>query len=107
MLIAMAPASWNADAAMYGAKARGRARAELYARAGWRLPERIDRVYDPSLAERVLGFRCRTGFAAVLRALRAGEPLPFAHDPSYVSPREAVEGGVAKSGATALTAGSV
>jgi UDP-glucose 4-epimerase len=61
--------------------------AELYARAGWELPRHIDRVYDPSLAERVLRFRCRTDFAAVLAALRSGSALPFAHHPSYVSPR--------------------
>ena len=63
-------------------------RAELYARAGWSLPASIDRVYDPSRAERLLGFRCRTDFAAVLEALASGEQLPFAHDPSYVSPKE-------------------
>lgn len=62
--------------------------AELYARAGWRLPEHIDRVYDPSLAERELGFRCRTDFAAVLDALRLGRALPFVHDPAYVSPMQ-------------------
>ncbi len=62
--------------------------AELYARAGWELPRSIDRVYDPSLAERVLGFRCRTDFGAVLEALRSGSALPFAHQPSYVSPLE-------------------
>ena len=62
--------------------------AELYARAGWRLPDHIDRVYDPSRAEAELGFRCRTDFAAILRALVAGGQLPFAHDPSYVSPKE-------------------
>lgn len=54
--------------------------AELYARTGWGLPAHIDRVYDPDLAERVLGFRCRTDFAAVLAALRTGSPFPFAHD---------------------------
>jgi nucleoside-diphosphate-sugar epimerase len=64
--------------------------AELYARLGWELPEHIDRVYDPSLAERVLGFRCRTDFAAVLGAIEQGSQLPFAHDPSYVSPKERV-----------------
>jgi hypothetical protein len=53
--------------------------------------ERIGRVYDPSLAERVLGFRCRTDFAAVLAALRQGEPPPFEHDPGYVAPRIAAE----------------
>jgi nucleoside-diphosphate-sugar epimerase len=62
--------------------------AELYARAGWTLPDHIDRVYDPAKAERLLGFRCRTDFAAILQALREGRPLPFAHDPSYVSPKE-------------------
>lgn len=62
--------------------------AALYARRGWRLPDHVDRVYDPSKAERLLGFRCRTDFAAVLGALEHDEPLPFAHDPSYVSPKE-------------------
>jgi nucleoside-diphosphate-sugar epimerase len=60
--------------------------AELYARHGWRLPARIGRVYDPGKAERRLGFRAATDFAAVLGALRTGAPLPFAHDPDYVSP---------------------
>jgi hypothetical protein len=58
----------------------------LYSMRGWRLPESIGRVYDSSRAERVLGFRCRTDFAAVLNALETGAPLPFAHDASYVSP---------------------
>jgi len=62
--------------------------ADLYERAGWRLPAYIDRVYDPSRAERDLGFRARTGFAAVLAALRDRRPLPFVHDPNYVSPKE-------------------
>jgi nucleoside-diphosphate-sugar epimerase len=66
--------------------------AELYARAGWRLPDHIDRIYDPSRAERVLGFRCRTDFTSVLDSLAAGQPLPFAHDPNYVSPKEGVHG---------------
>jgi nucleoside-diphosphate-sugar epimerase len=61
---------------------------DLYARAGWSLPASLDRVYDPSRAERLLGFRCRTDFAALLHALENGEQLPFAHDPSYVSPKE-------------------
>jgi UDP-glucose 4-epimerase len=60
--------------------------AELYARRGWRLPASIGRVYDPGKAERLLGFRAATDFAAVLQALRTGAPLPFAHDPDYVSP---------------------
>ena len=58
----------------------------LFARQGWRLPQRIGRVYDSSLAERVLGFRARVDFAAVLDALRTGSPLPFTHDPGFVSP---------------------
>jgi nucleoside-diphosphate-sugar epimerase len=62
--------------------------AALYAERGWSLPAYIDRVYDPSRAGRLMGFRCRTDFAAVLAALREGRQLPFAHDPSYVSPKE-------------------
>jgi UDP-glucose 4-epimerase len=60
----------------------------LYAERGWSLPEHIDRVYDPDRAERRMGFRCRTDFAAVLDAIASGGRLPFAHDPSYVSPKE-------------------
>lgn len=65
----------------------------LYAARGWTLPESIGRVYDAALAERVLGFRCETDFAAVLAAVRDGGPLPFAHDPGYVSPKERGGGG--------------
>jgi UDP-glucose 4-epimerase len=61
----------------------------LYAERGWALPAHIDRVYDPSRVERRMGFRCRTDFGAVIEALAAGDDLPFAHDPSYVSPKEA------------------
>lgn len=63
---------------------------DLYARAGWRFPASISRVYDASLAERRLGFRCDTDFAAVLDALRSGGPLPFAHDPSYIAPTRSI-----------------
>jgi nucleoside-diphosphate-sugar epimerase len=62
--------------------------AELYAARGWTLPATIGRVYDAGHAERRLGFRCRTGFAEVLAALRDGTPLPFAHDPTYIPPKE-------------------
>ena len=58
----------------------------LYAARGWVLPERIDRVYDPSRAERRLGWRASTDFGSVLAALADGTPLPFAHDPHYTSP---------------------
>ncbi|WP_395392058.1 NAD(P)-dependent oxidoreductase [Novosphingobium sp. BL-8A] len=60
--------------------------ADLYARQGWVLPERIERVYDPAKAERLLGWRARTDFASVLAALRQGDPLPYAHDPAWISP---------------------
>ena len=60
----------------------------LYAARGWRLPVSIGRVYDASAAARDLGLRPRTDFAGVLTALRSGAPLPFAHDPSYTSPKE-------------------
>lgn len=59
---------------------------ELYAACGWQLPRHIDRVYDPALAERLLGFRAATGFAQVLAALRDNRELPFAHDARYISP---------------------
>jgi len=62
--------------------------AALYARRGWELPSSIDRVYDAGLAERVMGFRCKTDFAAVLEALRNNAELPFAHDADYISPKE-------------------
>jgi hypothetical protein len=58
----------------------------LYARAGWVLPERIERVYDPAKAERLLGWRARTDFGAILDALRHEAEMPFAHDPEWVSP---------------------
>ncbi|CAH0496165.1 NAD(P)-dependent oxidoreductase [Novosphingobium sp. CECT 9465] len=60
--------------------------ADLYAAKGWSLPSSIGRVYDASHAERRLGFRCATGFAQVLDALRESRPLPFTHDPGYTSP---------------------
>ncbi len=63
--------------------------AALYAARGWVLPQTIDRVYDAGLAERVLGFRAATDFGSMLDALRAGAPLPIAHDADYVSPKEA------------------
>lgn len=74
------------DAAAVIARAFPEAHA-LYAARGWTLPASIGRVYDAGLAERVLGFRCETDFAAVLSALRRGEPLPFVHDPRYRSAR--------------------
>lgn len=60
--------------------------AELYARAGWVLPDRIERIYDPAKAERLLGWRAKTDYAAILSALREGTSLPFAHDPDWISP---------------------
>jgi UDP-glucose 4-epimerase len=62
--------------------------AELYAARGWVLPDHIDRIYDPAKAERLLGWRAETDFAAILSALAHGAQMPFAHDPSYISPKE-------------------
>jgi UDP-glucose 4-epimerase len=62
--------------------------AALYAARGWHLPIYIGRVYDASLAERELGFRAESDFAAVLKALTQNSPLPFVHDPNYTSPKE-------------------
>lgn len=64
----------------------------LYQKRGWRLPHSIGRIYDSSRAERVLGFRCRTDFSRLLDAMRTGEPLPFDHDPNYISPSAALAG---------------
>ncbi len=61
---------------------------ELFARRGWVLPASISRVYDAGYAERRMGFRCRTGFADVLDAMREDRELPFAHDPTYVPAKE-------------------
>lgn len=63
--------------------------AALYGARGWALPAGIGRVYDASRAERAIGFRAKSDFAVVLDALREGGPLPFAHDPTYISPQEA------------------
>ena len=60
----------------------------IYRKRGWVLPDIIERVYDPGKAERLLGFRCKTDFAAILSALEQGGELPFHHDPAYVSPKE-------------------
>jgi len=78
-------AALKSDAAVVVARTFADAPA-LYAQRNWRLPTNIGRVYDASKAQRVLGFRCKTDFARVLDALRLGCPLPFAHDPAYVSP---------------------
>jgi UDP-glucose 4-epimerase len=60
----------------------------LYVARGWTLPNRIDRVYDASKAERLMGFRCRTDFGTILDALERGDEPPVVHDPDYVSPKE-------------------
>lgn len=62
--------------------------AELYARRGWVLPTSLGRVYDAGLAEKLLGFRCQTNFAALLDTLDRGDPLPFVHDSAYLSPQQ-------------------
>ena len=61
---------------------------DVYARHGWLLPTSIGRVYDSSLAQRELGFRCETDFESILDALADDRPLPFVHDAAYVSPKE-------------------
>lgn len=60
--------------------------ADLYASRGWTLPQSIGRIYDAARAERVLGFRAEVDFSALLRVLRSGGPLPFAHNPGYQPP---------------------
>ncbi len=46
--------------------------AEVFARRGWALPHRIDRVYVIQKAERVLGYRPRYNFGELMRELQAG-----------------------------------
>lgn len=93
-VVSAPPPFTNADAARLKTDAAGLVAERfpdapaLYAARGWVLPQSIGRVYDPSAIERDLGFRCSTDFAAVLAALKAGDPLPFTHDPAYVPPKE-------------------
>jgi len=47
----------------------------LYGRRGWTMFDTIDRVYDAGKAERMLGFRCRTDFAAILAELRTADAI--------------------------------
>lgn len=55
-------------------EARAPALAAEFRARGWRLPQSIDRVYDPSHAQRVLGWQPRYGAEAVLAMLDAGSP---------------------------------
>lgn len=59
----------------------------LYDEKGWSLPQFIDRVYDSSRSQE-LGFRPKVDFSVILDALALDRPLPFQHDPYYVSPKE-------------------
>ncbi|MBP0018931.1 MAG: NAD(P)-dependent oxidoreductase [Cyanobacteria bacterium SBLK] len=61
---------------------------KLYDERGWSLPQQIDRVYDASKLEKVLGFRPKVDFSVILNALASGAPLPYHHDPLYTSPKE-------------------
>ncbi|MEJ0026536.1 MAG: NAD(P)-dependent oxidoreductase [Rhizomicrobium sp.] len=44
----------------------------VYARLGWTMFDRIDRVYDPARAFARMGFRCATSFRSALDELKAG-----------------------------------
>ena len=78
-------AALKADAAAVILKAFPHA-GSAYAQRGWRLPERISRVYDGRAICRALDFEYETDFERVLDHLSRGEPPPLDHDPSYVSP---------------------
>ncbi len=60
----------------------------LYDKAGWSLPQHIERVYDASRAQTDLGFRPKVDFSVILDALASDQPLPYHHDPQYTSPKE-------------------
>ena len=53
---------------------RAPALADAFARRGWALPRRIDRVYDANRALRELAWHPRFGFEEVLAQLDAGSP---------------------------------
>lgn len=57
---------------------RAPALAAAFDARGWRLPSRIDRVYDPARAMAALGWQPRHGPEAVLDALDRGEPAVLA-----------------------------
>jgi nucleoside-diphosphate-sugar epimerase len=65
----------------------------LYLERGWSLPSSISRVYDARRIQRELQFSFETDFAAILKAMRRREPLPFEHDPLFVSPVVGAAGG--------------
>jgi hypothetical protein len=65
--------------------------ASLYAQRSWHLPKTIGRIYDSSLAETHLGFRCHLDFAKALDALRRGDDPPVIHNPSYTSPSISIQ----------------
>jgi UDP-glucose 4-epimerase len=48
----------------------------IYARHGWTMFDRIDRIYDPGHAARRLGFRCVTNFRKVLDDIARPGQLP-------------------------------
>ncbi len=52
------------------ARERVRGWQDEYARRGWRMAERIDRIYDNGLARRELGWRPKWDFAAIVARLR-------------------------------------
>jgi nucleoside-diphosphate-sugar epimerase len=62
----------NTDAATVVRK-RVPAYADVYARLGWRMFDRIDRVYVNEAARRELGWRPKYDFAHILESLAAGE----------------------------------
>lgn len=82
------PSGWLGRFLAPRLRAAGHAVVGLYAARGWTLPGSIGRVYDAGHAEVDLGFRCATSFADILAALREGRAMPFAHDPTYLSPKE-------------------
>ena len=48
---------------------------EIYSRLGWRMPDRLDRVYDPARAVRDLGWSPAHTFASGLDQAASGDPI--------------------------------
>ena len=94
------PSSSSSAVAAHDAAVELRARfpraERLFARHGWRLPDRVTRVYDSDAAVRALGWQPHVTFEALLRVMEEAE----AAEEAEVEKGEAPEGG-AKSIGTA------
>jgi nucleoside-diphosphate-sugar epimerase len=64
----------------------------IYAKLGWTIPDRIERVYVSTRSREVLGVSYADDFGSLLARLDQGELSPVGHDPAYRSPVDEVPG---------------